>query len=181
MLSLLAQLDVNLRIMDAGGQHYFDFLKPMLMQGRALVLLCVCVGEEPQWVEQLREHMDVLSTLMEGGLVIPVITKADLLPKGGEERVLELWTSQVVPLLQRYASVLDIETLPTLVSSKDGRGVGAVVARLREGVCKVFLTFLFSCLLFFLSLLNSSRPPPPTTFLPATYTPPPPPLLFLPN
>ena len=145
-LAFTTQLDVTLRIMDVGGQHYFDFLKPMLMQDRALVLLCVRVGDEAQWVAQLREYLDVLSTLMEGGVVIPVITQADLLEsEEHEHQVLQLWREQAEPVLQRYSPMLQIDPVITLVSSKTGRGVDAVVARLREGVSKVFFAQFACC------------------------------------
>ena len=146
--------------MDAGGQDYFDFLKPMLMQDRALVLLCVRAREEEKWAEQLREYLDVLSTLMRGGVVIPVITHADHLDSERQrQEALERWTSQALPVLQKFEDELEIDFVVTLVSSKTGDGVRELVQRLRENAAKVL--FLFSALFlssFLVRQLSGSSP-----------------------
>lgn len=124
--------------MDAGGQHYFDFLKPMLMQDRALVLLCVRVGDEFKWAQQLHEYLDVLSSVMRGGVVLPVITQADLLEsERQEQQAMALWHEHAVPVLRTFSDDLEIDPAVTLVSSKDGRGVPEVVGRLKENAQKV--------------------------------------------
>lgn len=129
---------MTLRIMDAGGQAYFDFLKPMLMQDRALVLLCVRVGDEEQWEEQLHKYLDLLSTLMKGGVVIPVITQADCLrDEAAERRLMDKWHRNADPVLQLFSDELEIEREPTLVSSRTGQGIQEVVQKLKEGVVKV--------------------------------------------
>lgn len=122
-------LDISLRIMDAGGQTYFDFLKPMLMQDRAVVLLCVKGRDDGSLVAEVQEYLDTLSTLMHGGVVVPVVTHADEISSMGPLH--RLWSLEVVPLFEQYSGRLRIDPTLVAVSSVTGTGIDELKERLR--------------------------------------------------
>ena len=128
-VALDTQLDISLRIMDAGGQTYFDFLKPMLMQDRAVVLLCVKGRDDGSLVAEVQEYLDTLSTLMHGGVVVPVVTHADEISSMGPLH--RLWSLEVVPLFEQYSGRLRIDPTLVAVSSVTGTGIDELKERLR--------------------------------------------------
>lgn len=161
---------MTLRIMDAGGQAYFDFLKPVLMQDRAIVILCVNGRTDQHLIKELREYLDILSTLMQGGVVIPVVTHLDLM----SERLStfeDRWKQEVVPALKKYDHLLTIDPALTMVSSLTREGLDSLTERLRYNISKVGVlggfpcsfvpaTFSFShyqCSLFLLNQLPETR------------------------
>ena len=128
-------VDLNLRVMDSGGQTYFEFLKPVLMQDRALVLLCVNGREDATIVQEMEQYLDILSTLMHGGVVIPVVTHADEIDDPSPLR--SLWSTQVEDLFSRFQGVLTIDTELTLVSSSTGQGLGELREKMRRNAGRV--------------------------------------------
>ena len=145
----------------------YHFLKPVVMRDRAVVLACFPGRCDHNTLSNLREDLDTLSTLMEGGVVLLVATQLDEMIKnpqvlrsaGGDldalcaasaevQSLRSLWEGELVPLCSQYRGSLRIDTRFLVVSCVEGfeSTLEVLRQRLRENVEQVFFFFF----LFFL-------------------------------
>ena len=158
LTSCTLQTDLTLRVLDTGGQPAYHFLKPVVMRDRAVVLVCFRGSCDPNTAHNLREDLDTLSSVMDGGVVLLVATQLDrigvtpreLRDVDGDVSALSashpqvqalrsLWEGQLVPLCSRFAASLRIDTRFLAVSSVEGfeLTLDLLRQRLRENVEQV--------------------------------------------
>ena len=160
-------MDITLRVLDTGGQRAYHFLKPMVMRGRAVVLLCFRGRCDRNTAQNIREDLDTLSTLMDGGVVLLVATQLDdmgvtpeqvstangdldtLCANSAETHGLRtMWESELVPLCSQFYDSLCIDTRFMAVSCLEGyeSTLELLRQRLRENIERV--SFFLLCFLF---------------------------------
>lgn len=163
LLTCVLQVDVILRLVDTGGHEAYQFLKSLILRDRSVVLVCFEGRRERDAVETVRNNLDTLSTLMDGGVVLLVATQLDemkvtpdqllavqgdldaLCETNSEVRSLrQLWRDEIAPLCSRYQKSLHIDSRFLAVSCVEGFDLtlDLLRSRMREGVQGVRAAFM---------------------------------------
>ena len=157
------ETEVTLRVLDTGGQITYQFLKPLVMRDRAVVLMCFSGRRDRRTVHELQEDLDTLSALMDGGVVILVATQLDdmgvspgqlsdsleaLCASAPQLAALRAaWDADIAPMCSRFRGALRVDARFLVVSSKEGyeSTVDLLRARIRENIEQVFSYSSFFC------------------------------------